>query len=264
MQPPPFIPGQRRFVLGLNASQVGKPFRFRLPYPVVSPAMPPPEDFEPALLPKFKAISPFERSESYIQDVLNQGDHHNTAEQLEDDRDSVPPRWPTQDNWGRKPRSVSTPKQESTKQKQPQNIPRPAPSTPSGTSGTSKPQPNARSSSSTPSNPSGGGSAKSSGTKSAPSSKACTDPFARHSRKVINGDFSSVWFCSRANDLFYHVISPTGEAQLWLWSGSAWSSVSVGAVREVNNREYILHIFPGRGHPGWVTKEVYDRHSREL
>ncbi|KAF9488195.1 hypothetical protein BDN71DRAFT_1436310 [Pleurotus eryngii] len=54
------------------------------------------------------------------------------------------------------------------------------------------------------------------------------------------------------------------QAQLWLWSGSAWSSISVGEVREVNNHKYILHIFPGCSHPGWVTKEVYDRHSHEL
>ncbi|KAF9494487.1 hypothetical protein BDN71DRAFT_1431709 [Pleurotus eryngii] len=65
------------------------------------------------------------------------------------------------------------------------------------------------------------------------------------------------------NDIFYHVISSTGKAQLWLWSGSAWLTVKVGEMRTFEDREYALTIFHGRNHPGWVTMEVFQRYHSE-
>ncbi|KAF9489963.1 hypothetical protein BDN71DRAFT_1435006 [Pleurotus eryngii] len=130
--------------------------------------------------------------------------------------------------------------------------------------------------SSAPLTPSGSSSRASKMTGKTPAEKSCTDPFAHHSLKVINGGgFAFKRVCSKSmraidtllpfplevvqdvNDIFYHVILSTGKAQLWLWSGSVWSPVKAGETREINDRKYALTIFSGCNHPGWVTRETF-------
>lgn len=79
MESRPFIPGQRRFVLGLHGRPDVKPFRLCLPYVLPPPASLPPAavpltipnvDLEAKIPPKMKSVSPFERGEPDLRWAL--------------------------------------------------------------------------------------------------------------------------------------------------------------------------------------------------
>ncbi|KAF9494222.1 hypothetical protein BDN71DRAFT_1590623 [Pleurotus eryngii] len=230
---PQFIPGQCRFVLGLPGKQTSKPFRFCLPYaytpsmPPILPLTTPTKEYKPRL----KSVSPFECGEPDLQWAIPTFSMpHIPEEVVSEGSRSVRSASPLQHASTLK-KGKSTPGQEGPKTPKGATKPRVPPSAPLTPSRATNTQ------------------------AMLPAERSCTDSFACHTRKVIKSQFSSVWFCSKStrtingppafppgvalgvNDIFYHVISSTGKAQLWLWSGSAWLTAKVSEMRTFEDRE---------------------------